>query len=249
MAENEGVPTSIPRKLVYGSADTFFSDLLACHDSRIRDQPNSILDERDGLEQMANLFVMRGLLPHFTTRDRRYGPFVFSLTDLHPSNIFVDHNWNITRIIDLEWACSLPIEMILPPYWLTSRGVDQLEGGDLKEFDQVCRQFIQIFEEEEKSFPLVYGSATYRANLMRRGWETGSFWYFHAILSMKGCFNLFKQHIQPLFHAQFQRDVFISVVSPYWANNARKVVMQKLWDKTKYEQNLQVLFEKQIQNE
>lgn len=41
---------------------------------------------------MANLFTMRGLLPYFTTRDLRHGPFVFNLTDLHRSNIFVDSN-------------------------------------------------------------------------------------------------------------------------------------------------------------
>lgn len=245
MAENEGVPTGIPRKLVYVTTDTFYSDLLACHDSRIRNQPNSILDERDGLDQMANLFVMRGLLPHFTTRDRRHGPFVFTLTDLHGSNIFVDRYWHIKCIIDLEWACSLPVEMIFPPYWLTGRGVDQLEDGEFEKFDQMCREFIKIFEEEEKSFPPAYGSATYRTDIMRRGWEVGSFWYFHALLSMKGCYNLFQQHIQPLFCSQFQRDAFTDAVSPFWASDAQKVVTGKLRDKARYEQELRALFEKE----
>jgi hypothetical protein len=30
----------------------------------------------------------------------------------HRSNIFVDSNWHIKYIIDLEWACSLPIEIM-----------------------------------------------------------------------------------------------------------------------------------------
>jgi hypothetical protein len=41
------------------------------------------------------------------------------LTDLHGPNIFVDQDWHIKHIIDLEWACSLPIEMLGPPYWMT----------------------------------------------------------------------------------------------------------------------------------
>jgi hypothetical protein len=47
--------------------------------------------------------------------------------DLYQNNIFVDENWYITLLIDLEWACSLPIEMLYPPYWLTGMAVDRIE--------------------------------------------------------------------------------------------------------------------------
>ncbi|KAH8746164.1 hypothetical protein F5882DRAFT_387429 [Hyaloscypha sp. PMI_1271] len=167
--ENEGIPTNIPRNLTYMTTDAYYTDLLGCHDSRIRNQPNSMINEEDGLSQMANLFTMRGLLPYFTTRDLRHGPFVFNLTDLHRGNIFVDSNWHIKYIIDLEWACSLPIEMLAPPYWITNRGVDELKGEELQKFENACEEFMDIFEEEEKSFPSVYGSAVYRADIMRRG--------------------------------------------------------------------------------
>jgi hypothetical protein len=61
--ENEGIPTNIPRNLTYTTTDAYYADLLACHDSRIRNQPNSMTNEEDGLLQMASLFTMRGLLP------------------------------------------------------------------------------------------------------------------------------------------------------------------------------------------
>jgi hypothetical protein len=80
---------------------------------------------------------------------------------------------------------------------------------------------MDIFKEEEKSFPSVYGSAVYRADIMRRGWKTGNFWYFHALKSPKGLYNLFVQHIQPIFEPR--RDI-------------------KLEDKKKYEQQLRQLF-------
>lgn len=37
---------------------------------------------------------------------------MFTLTDLHQSNIFVDNDWHITAIVDLEWACSRPIKAV-----------------------------------------------------------------------------------------------------------------------------------------
>ncbi len=247
--ENEGIPTNIARTLTYTTADAYYIDLLACHDNRIRNQPNSIVDEKDGRAQMANLFTMRGLLPHFTSRDLRYGPFVFNLTDLHGSNIFVDCDWHIKYIIDLEWACSLPIEMLTPPYWITGRAVDELEGDELQTFEKAYQVFTDIFEEEEKNFSSTYGSATYRTDIMRRGWKIGNFWYFHALKSPKGLFNLFRQHVQPIFESRRDNftphvDEFAQIVSPYWASDAREAVVAKLADKTKYEQKLRELFEK-----
>ncbi|KAH9212706.1 hypothetical protein DL95DRAFT_391203, partial [Leptodontidium sp. 2 PMI_412] len=229
--ENEGIATNIARTLTYTAADVYYSDLLACHDNRIRDQLNSIVDEKDGRAQMANLFAMRGLLPHFTSRDLRYGPFVFNLTDLHGSNIFVDCNWHIKYIIDLD------------------RAVDELEGGDeLQTFEKAYQDLTDIFEEEERKFSPTHGSATYRTDIMRRGWKIGNFWYFHALKSPKGLFNLFRQHVQPIFEPRRDDstphfDEFSRVVSPYWASDAREVVAAKLADKTKYEQKLRELFE------
>ena len=246
--ENEGIPT-IARTLTYTTADAYYIDLLACHDSRIRIQPNSIVDETDGRAQMANIFVMRGLLSHFTNRDLRYGPFIFNLTDLHGSNIFVDRDWHIKYIIDLEWACSLPIEMLAPPYWITSRAVDELEGNELQIFEKAYQNFTDIFEEEEKKFTPTYGSITYRTDIMRRGWKIGNFWYFHALKSPKGLFNLFRQHVQPIFESRHDGSTphvndFVQMVSPYWASDARETVTAKLADKMKYEQKLRELFEK-----
>ncbi|KAI2139489.1 hypothetical protein LOZ29_002403 [Ophidiomyces ophidiicola] len=244
----EAIETLIPRDLTYATSDTFYSDILACHDSRIYNQPNSILDEKDGLGQMANLFCMRGLLSHFTSRRLRSGPFAFSLTDLHGPNIFVDDDWNIKYIIDLEWACSLPVEMLAPPHWITDCGVDQLEGDTLETYANAHAEFTKVFEEEEQKCPPFCGSKTYRTDIMRSNWTSGAFWYFHALNSLKGCFNLLQQHIQPRFNQDVNYDGSSQEVFCYWAPNAKQVIATKLDDKTKYEQGLQQLFDEQIKN-
>ena len=45
---------------------------------------------------------MKALLPYFSNKELREGPFLYRLTDLHPSNIFVDSDWNVKFVIDLE---------------------------------------------------------------------------------------------------------------------------------------------------
>ncbi|KAF4630033.1 hypothetical protein G7Y89_g8101 [Cudoniella acicularis] len=215
--ENEGTPTNIGRSLTYTTTDVYYNDLLACHDSRIRNQPNSILDEKDGQAQMATLFTMRSLLSHFIDRRLREGPFAFTLTDLH--------------------------------------GIDKLEGDELEKYQSVHQQFVDIFAEEEKSTPAAYGT-TYRADMMRRGWKTRSFWYFHALRSPKEPYNLFWQHLHPIFKQiqdSTEPDVgglcvekLSEVVALYWDRGALSLIETKLKDKQKYEQELERLFKKDI---
>ena len=234
--ENGAISTMINRNCTYPTADTYYLDTLTCHDSRILHQPNSLTSEDDGRAQMARLTMMRALLPHFTNRELRHGPFLYRLTDLHPSNIFVDKDWNIKWVIDLEWACSLPSETLQPPYWLSGRHVDGLTEEYLDAFKEAYGEFTKIFEEEEKSYPPINGICSYRTALMRRGLEIGNFWYFKALESPKGLYNLFRQHIHPIFDPT--RDIssdFSQTVSKYWAPYMEQVIAAKLRDKEEYE--------------
>lgn len=141
--ENEGVPTNIARKDIYTTTEPYMLDLLAYHDSLLRHRTTSISDHLDCRAQMAVVTGIRAVLPHFINRDLRSGPFLFTLTDIHQSNIYVDEEWHIEYLIDLQWACSLPMEMQNPPHWLTGRGVDQLEGEHLVAFNEVREEFME----------------------------------------------------------------------------------------------------------
>lgn len=78
--------------------------MLAYQDHRLRFQPNSILGRPDGVFQLSALVALRALLPVFWKQDVRDDAFVLTLPDLHQSNIFVDDDWNIVGVIDLEFA-------------------------------------------------------------------------------------------------------------------------------------------------
>jgi hypothetical protein len=101
--------------------------------------------------QMAALTALRATMHRFIRTEYRDGPFFLTLTDLHRSNIWVDEQWNIQTIIDLEWACSQPVEMQLPPYWLTSKAVDGFdEPESVAELETLLKEYFDIYEEEEK---------------------------------------------------------------------------------------------------
>ena len=88
----------------------------------------------------------------------------------------MDSQWHITCLIDLEWACAMPIELQCPLYWLSDRSVDDIGHGEpLKSFTQIISEFFDAFEQEER---LRVGEAIYQTPLMRNSWATGSFWYF-----------------------------------------------------------------------
>lgn len=239
--ENEGIRSAIKKNSTYSSVDLYLLDLLACHDNRILYQPNPIHDRSDGERQLAAITTMRAILPHFIDRSYRHGPFVFTLTDLHQSNIFVDDEWHITGLIDLEWACSLPIELQSPPYWVTGRSIDDIEHGEpLETFSQIITEYLDAFEQEERD---VVGEALYQTPIMKKCWETGSFWYFQAVESPKGLYRVFNEHIQRLFcpeHCKMR--IFDQVVAPYWKAGAADVIERKMKDEEKYKDRLRDVF-------
>lgn len=83
MAENEGIPSGIPRQRTYAEVDSYISDLLSLQDSKLRTQPNAIFDIEDGQRQMAASVGMRAVTNLFTQKTSRCGPFYLTLNDLN----------------------------------------------------------------------------------------------------------------------------------------------------------------------
>ncbi|KJK61059.1 hypothetical protein P875_00042703 [Aspergillus parasiticus SU-1] len=127
-------------------------------------------------------------------------------------------------------------------YYLDLLAYD-LTGEHLEAFKKVYEEFLDVFEEEEKSFPFVDNTHSYRTDLMRRAWQTGSFWHFHSLDSPKGLFNLFHQHIHPIFvSAHRVSSELPRIVSDYWAVDTETIISTKLQDKAEYEKVLRQRF-------
>lgn len=149
--ENDGAPRTINRNDTYTSTEPFVSDMLTFHDNSFLSNPNAVYDDDDCRGQMAAKTLLRALSHHYIRRENRNGPFILQLTDFHASNLMVDDEWNVTCLLDLEWICALPIEMLAAPYWLTGCGIDQIEDEQYNEYDGVRKEFMDILREEERN--------------------------------------------------------------------------------------------------
>lgn len=236
--ENERIPTDMPRDFTYSTVESYLYDLLRIHDNRLKNQPNAVLNVPDAGYQMSALAGMRTTLPLFFRREFCRGPFVFSLTDLHQSNIFVDDNWHITCLVDLEWACSRPIEMVEPPYWLTNKAVDSM---DPEEYDSHRTELMAVLAAEESKMPKDR-TMPRLSRVMEDAWSRGTFWYTLALTSPTGLFKLFYKHIQQPWFSKHKPEEIGEIMPFFWAKNAGKFVAKKLSDKEKYDHELRLAF-------
>jgi len=194
--------------------------------------------------QMAAGALLRMLSHHYVERERRNGPFYLQLTDLHASNLFVDKDWNLTCLIDLEWVCALPAEMLAIPYWLTGHGIDEIVNDNLHEFDEVRQEFMKVFGEEEvkmapKQKPLL-------SSIMSEGWESDGVWFWRCLTSTNAMISLVEDHICPRFSRLSSKAE--EVFSQYWCQGSAEVVERKVTDYKGYKRELEVLFSKQTEN-
>ncbi|KAJ3481376.1 hypothetical protein NLG97_g7838 [Lecanicillium saksenae] len=143
---NEGIFGNKCRRRIFTNVKDFILYHIDNFRNGLLQQPNGISSRSDAYTQMASLVGAAALFPQLFRRELDQGPFVFALTDLHKSNILVDDDWRITAIIDLEFACSWPIEFVQPPYWL---GGEMLNEITLECFSQKHEEFIRHVEQEE----------------------------------------------------------------------------------------------------
>ncbi|KAJ9253462.1 hypothetical protein DTO207G8_4195 [Paecilomyces variotii] len=250
--ENERIPTHIARDYTYCTVESYIMDILGAHDSRLIHQPNAINDSGDYMYQASALTAMRAILPSFFRREFCRGPFALSFTDIHPSNIFVDENWHITALVDLEWACARPVELIRTPTWLTNQAADEIaEMPD--EYDKMRAEFVEILraEEDRSEFTGLVGNnlETRLSAIMKKGWESGTFWYSLALASPTGLFSVFYKQIQPRFlrycRGDDDSDAFHQVMPWYWSQDFVRIGARKLSDKKEYDIQLKEEFQEE----
>ncbi|KND87469.1 hypothetical protein TOPH_07875 [Tolypocladium ophioglossoides CBS 100239] len=210
--------------------------MIRLHDNRLLSNPSATDEEEDCRSQMAIRVLLWTMTHHFLQRERRNGPFGVQLTDIHPGNILVDKDWNITCIFDLGEMCALPLEMVSVPYWLTGRAISQLQGEHLEEFDRVRQRIMQILEEEEKSLG---GSLS---KIIHETWESQGVWFWYSLTSVDAAFWLIADHLCPKFQARLSLQVE-QPFSQFWCENADQVVRTKLEDYERYNNKLRQLFD------
>jgi hypothetical protein len=237
--ENEGIPVNIPRDQTYPTVDSYVNALLSNHDARLRHEPNAVNDEPDCMRQLSALVIARSVASQFFDSKFNTGPFLLSLTDLHPSNIIVDGAWNILYILDLEWASSLPLQFTGPPSWLTMQAHDMI---DPETYNIYREEFMDIFQGEEmKMYPDRKPDHT---TIMQEGWRRGTFWYTLALASITCLNTLFYKRIQPIFStSHLEEENFYLITYRYWSSNVEAFIETKLREKENYDKDLKAAYE------
>ncbi|KAM7212978.1 hypothetical protein V8F06_011632 [Rhypophila decipiens] len=220
--ENSNMPRTIERDCTYSCANPYVSDLITSQDSMFLSAPNAAFDDEDCRGHMAARSLVRLLSHRFIKREHRYGPFPLQLTDVNTSNIYVDRDWNITCLIDLEWICALPVESLLVPHWLTGCAINKLSEP---EFDKMQREFIHAVQEEEsKRTPVGHGFPL--ARTMEESWHPGVSWLWMAIHS-NAMYSLVWKHIYPRFPVMADRGLAEAVLSGCWREDSAQVIRDK----------------------
>lgn len=241
ISENDGAKRTMERNETFTCTDAYVSEALTFHDSRFLSQPNAVYSEKDCRGQMAVKTLLRTISHNYIRGDLRNGPFPLQLTDCHMSNILVDHQWNITALIDLEWICALPSEMLAVPLWLTGCSPEQLEDEKLQAFDKVRREFMRIFEleEERQSTNIATRSGPRLSTIMHNMWESKGTWFWQSIASTNLMYFLVESHLCPSGSLTTKSERHIS---RFWRPDADELVQKKLADKEAYEEDLKALF-------
>ncbi|KAJ8129291.1 hypothetical protein O1611_g4343 [Lasiodiplodia mahajangana] len=238
--ENNGAPRTMARNETIRCTDAFVSEMLDFHDQRFLREPNAALNESDCYTQMAVKTLLRVFSHNHIKKELRNGPFLIQHTDFHASNILVDEDWNITGLIDLEWMCALPAEMLAVPYWLTGCSVDGIRGDEYDRFDEVRREFLHILEEEEEQ--VTKAKAGHNINLsqiMHEMWDSKGVWFYECLLSVNAMYLLLDFHLVP---PKGLTDEVEKILSRFWCGNSEDVVQMKLADKKAYDEELRQLF-------
>ncbi|KAJ5735217.1 uncharacterized protein N7483_000342 [Penicillium malachiteum] len=231
----------------YSTVPSYIVDLIGNHNNRIVNQPNAINHTGDYVYQVSALTAMQATFPSLFRREFFRGPFVFNLTDMHQSNIFIDDDWHITCLVDLEWACSRPIEMIRTPTWLTNQACDEI-AEDTSEYNKIRSEFIDIMANEEMLTELTSENISL-SEIMNRSWETGTFWFSLVLASPTGIFSVFYKQIQPRFmdfcpshHSTDNYQNFLEIMPWYWSKDLVRIAARKKQDRKGYDDQLKAAF-------
>lgn len=179
---------------------------------------------------MSALTSLRALLPQFWDARARNGPFILKLSDHHQSNILVDEEWNITCLIDLEFAPVVPIQMVDVPLWLNDQAINTLKGPALEEYKDLHGEFLDVLEQEERNAEHDHEYS----QLLRENMRSGGFWYNMALECFSGYSDVFEQHLRSKYFTKFDPDTDAMPLAQLWCENVEGFINAKLNDTESY---------------
>ncbi|WEW61693.1 hypothetical protein PRK78_007185 [Emydomyces testavorans] len=112
-----------------------------------------IINQDDAQWYLYSIYTLQSILMEWVHPQYNHGPFVLMHGDLRPPNIVVDDDLNIVSILDWEWSHTVPVQMFVPPSWLTNQGILQI-SKDISTIGYLAAvySFIRRTTDQENTF-------------------------------------------------------------------------------------------------
>jgi Phosphotransferase enzyme family len=152
--ELEGLhPTRIfKNQAVYTTARDYVSSLLWLALNEFEEGRNSVLNEEDGRRVLYGLHDFKRYVEEtWLDPALNNGPFVLMHGDLGPANILLDENLDLVAVLDWEWSRVVPIQLFIPPTWLTGRLIEGISSHfDREDYLVELAKFRSVVVDREK---------------------------------------------------------------------------------------------------
>jgi hypothetical protein len=174
------------------------------------------------------------------------GPFVLQFTDYHASNIFVDDERNIVALIDLDFVCALPPNMMTVPHWLSVDAIDELS----EQMDVATRMhelFVSVLRDEEKILSRERRNSL--ASSIHDAWTADLCWFYRCFISINGMAYCLEDHLYKKCHFVPSLDEerrYAKILSSRWSPDSDAFVEQKLRDMAMDDEDLARHFHRQV---
>ncbi|OAX78043.1 hypothetical protein ACJ72_07653, partial [Emergomyces africanus] len=159
-----------PNQVFHSTMDyTFMIHQAMLDDFHLR--RDSIHSELDARAYLYGLYNSRQFLMQWVQPEHNHGPFVLMHGDLRSSNILVDDDLNIVSVLDWEWSHTIPLQMFLPPPWLTGFEVP----GILRAYNRLAYDcLVDIFRGETADVEYQYCRKPYLERPLFNLWKRAS---------------------------------------------------------------------------
>ncbi|KAI9812698.1 MAG: hypothetical protein M1832_000355 [Thelocarpon impressellum] len=220
---------------IFTSTEAYVQHLLELAYHTFLRQRDAVGDEENARYQLFTLHYMRDKVRAWL--DRRYdkGPFVLMHGDLSPANIIVDDDFRILAVLDWEWSQTIPLQLVVPPNWLTGLPLEQVVHRDHSPaITEAWARLADCVREEERSHHVL---AKPQVSELWTGLNAAR---FDSIFIGSALLNLSNLH--SVFYSRFfSRDAdrlqrFERFFSPAWnpaAEDHRRLVVKKLDERKK----------------
>ncbi|EEQ91569.2 uncharacterized protein BDCG_06689 [Blastomyces dermatitidis ER-3] len=134
----------MPPKRTYSSTIDYVFTILKLIFNDFHRGKDSVFNEEDARNYLYGIFASQGIVMEWVKHKDNHGPFILMHGDLRPSNIFVDNDLNIVSIIDWEWSHTIPLQMFLPPSWITGQ---ELPAATKRPYTFAFQVYVSRFEQ------------------------------------------------------------------------------------------------------